>query len=142
MVMKLKNRRSARNNYDSSSVDSNSYSDACGGRKITDVGHHLKPIVVDPAVPSFTTDATTKKKVGKGVAIALFSAAGGTVTIGSDATIASLGAGVTDINGHVGIPVPANQWVYLNTYLYDSVITSAGVITFLIEDDTYIINTP
>ncbi len=139
MGMKVKNRRTADNNYDPSSVDSNSYNDPAGGRKITDVGHHLKPIDVGSG---FTTDATTKRKIGKGIAIAVFSVAGGAVTIGDNATVTALAAGVVDASGHVGIPVPPNSWVYLNTYTYDTVITEAGVMTFIIEDDSYIVNQP
>lgn len=137
--MKSKDRRTARNNYDPNSVDSNSYNDAAGGRKITDVGHHLKPIDLGT---SFTTDATTKRKLGKGVAIAVFSTAGGVVTIGNYADVTSLAAGVVSAGGYVGVPIPPNTWIYLNTYLYDTVITGAGVMTFIIEDDTYIRNTP
>ena len=141
MVMKIKDRRTARNNYDPSSVDSNSYNDAAGARKVSDVGHHLKPIDLGS---SFTTDASTRRKVGKGKSIAIYNAgaAVGSITLG-DSTITSLAVGVTNANGNVGIPVNINSWVYLNTYKYDHIIAdSADLKVFIIEDDTFIINTP
>ncbi|HLD91703.1 MAG TPA: hypothetical protein VI911_11950 [Patescibacteria group bacterium] len=138
--MKLKNRRKANNNYDPSSVDSNSYNDAAGARKTIEVGHHLKPIKT--GATTFTTDCSTKTKVGKGISLAIFGVADGSVTIG-DSTVAILATGVTDANGFVGIPVMAEHWIYLNTYTYDYIITSsADIKVFIIEDDTYIINTP
>jgi len=140
MSIKIKNRRSAKSNYDPSSVDSNSYNDAAGGRKITNVGHHLKPMKIGAA--AWSTDASVARKIGKGISIAVFAKADGAITIG-EAGVLSLAAGVVDVNGCVGIPVLTGQWIYLNTFTYDHIITSSNdLLVYIIEDDTYIINTP
>lgn len=72
--MKINGRRRAKENYDPSSVDSNSYNDAAGAKKIIPVGPKLKPII------STSTDASSRVKIGKGKAIAIFANGVGEVT--------------------------------------------------------------
>ena len=68
--MKLADRRKAKDNFDPSSVDSNSYNDEAGARKVIQVGPKLIPLNL--TATTWTTDASTRRKVGKGKIIAVF----------------------------------------------------------------------
>jgi len=140
MADNINKQRTAKANYDPSSVDSNSYNNAAGGRKVTLVGHHLKPIKT--GLNTYTTDISTRTKVGQGVTLAIYAKSDSTVTIGGSGVL-SLAVGVTDANGKVGIPVVANTWIYLNTYLDDYIISSSNnIVAYIVEDDTYIVYRP
>lgn len=135
--------RNFRNNnqqaIDQGEVANQSYNEAAGAKKVMIVGGKLKPFCVVPDT-TYTTDFSTRRLVGKGVSLAFYNNSGAvaSVTLG-DSTVTSLVAGVANAAGYVGVPVPANSWVYLNTYDIDHAITSvATCMGFIIEDDTSI----
>lgn len=61
------------------------------------------------------------------------------ITLGEDNTTVPLAAGVTDSNGHVGIPCAAGEWTYLSCATQNWVITDSNkLLVFIIDDSTYI----
>jgi hypothetical protein len=129
---------------DLGNINLNSYNDAAGSMKISNVGHKLNPIKISDT--SYTTDASTRRKVGKGVTIAIYNNIGApatvaTITVG-DVTVANGAAGavqVSGINYFVTIPCQPNTWTYINTYDFDYIITDAATtLCFVVEDDSYI----
>jgi hypothetical protein len=134
---RLLKRRHSGSNTDPGEIANNSYSEPAGATKISDVGHKLAPIQ-DPATTNgYTTDASSRRKIGQGCSMAFYATAAGSVTFG-DSTVTSLAAGVTDAGklGFVGIPL-AIGWTYLNSWQHDWMITSAGILSFVVEDATY-----
>ena len=129
-------RRVARNNYDPSSVDSNTYNDAAGSRKVSDVGHYLEPIIIDAA--TFTTDLTTARIIGEGTILALYNSdtAVHSITL-SDTAVVALAAGTVS-GSLVGIALPPGQYTYINTYTHKYAITDSNkVFAYKVVDDTY-----
>lgn len=117
------------------------YNKASGAQKNVAVGPHLKPLINDASVPSYTTNATVVKSVRPGTALAIYNNSGtvASITLGEDNTIASLAAGVTDAAGHVGVPCTPNSWTYISVFDKRFVIaSSANLLVFVMEDDTYI----
>jgi hypothetical protein len=134
--MKTKLRRRANTNFDSGSVDY-SYNDPAGAIKVVPAGPFLRPL--DSS--TLTCDASTKTKMSlRGVMLAIYNndTSVHSITIG-DSTITALGAGV--IGGtFVGIPCVPNQYTYVNTYIYDYIITDSNkLLVFIVEDDTKMI---
>ena len=135
--------RNFRNNgeqaLDQGEIANQSYNQAAGAQKVMTVGGKLKPF--QTGASAYTTDFNTaSRQVGKGATLAFYNNTGAvaSVTIG-DSSVTSLAAGVTNAAGRVGVPVPANSWVYLNTYDLDFAITSAVTcMGFIVEDDTSI----
>lgn len=115
------------------------YNEAAGANKTLKAGHHLIPIT---AGGTKTTNATTIKAIPLGSIVAVYNTSGAaaSVTFTSDITQAALAAGVVGPLGEVGIPVPANSWLYLSNYDLQYVITQANLIVFLVKDDTKITN--
>jgi hypothetical protein len=129
--------RKSKKNIDSGAVISHSYNEYAGAQKNTEVGRHLKPLKSDAT--TFTTDATTARAIPPGRNLAVYNnAAGiGAVTLGEDATVTALAAGVTDAGGHVGIPCKPGDWTYIACYDKTFVkATASTLLVFLIEDDT------
>lgn len=118
-----------------------SYSNSSGAQKNAEVGRHLKPL--NASGTTFTTDASTARSLpAKGRNLAVYNNAGaiGSVTLGTDATVASLAAGVADAAGNVGIPCKPNDWTFIACYDKNYVISSAAtLLVFLIEDDSTIL---
>jgi hypothetical protein len=133
----MKKTRSTDQGLDQGSIFNNSFNTASGSFKVSEVGHKLKPLLV---AGSYTTDFTTSRKIGKGATLAFYNTTGSAaaVTIG-DSAITALAVGVTNAQGSVGIPVPPNSWLYLNSYDQEYCITAAGIKSFIVEDHTSII---
>lgn len=116
---------------------------AAGGKKTLEIGPHLIPIpiIVSNAL-AYTTDASTKRALpNPGVCLAVYNNAGtvGSITLGEDNTVTSLAAGVTDANGHVGIPCMPNAWTKISCGMQNWVISSAATLmVFIVEDHTAI----
>jgi len=93
---------------------------------------------------AYTTDASTIKVLDNlGACLAVYnnSSTVHAVTLGEAATQTALAAGVTDANGHVGIPCMPNAWTYIACATSRYVITdSASLLVFLIDDNTTIQN--
>ena len=136
MAMNDPNRRKSKNNYDPASVDSNTYNDAAGARKISNAGHNLKPIQLNGS--TYTTNIVTARLIGKGKTLAIYNNTAGalSVTLG-DSAVAALAIGA--VSGEsVGIAVPPNSYLYLNTYVNDYIIgNSASLICYIVTDDTF-----
>ncbi len=133
--MKSIKRRKGKEAYDAGSVDSHSYNDESGARKVIPVGHKLSPL------GDGTTVANTRKKVGQGKIIAVYNNLGtvGVITVG-DVTVTS-GAVGSVASGFVRIPCKANDWTYINTYDQEYIVTDAATtLCFLVEDHTYLDN--
>lgn len=116
------------------------YNNAAGAEKNTDVGKHLLPL--GDGAGGFTTNATTAKKLpSQGRNIAVFNNASDveSITLGESSAVSSLASGVTDANGHVGIPCKGLDWTYIACNESDWIISSsANLLVFLINDDTTI----
>lgn len=127
-------------NQDQSSIDSMLFNPQAGAQKNMEVGRHLLPL--KSSGTAFTTDATTARALSsKGKCIAVYNNAGaiGAVTLGDDAAMAALAAGVCDASGNVGIPCAAGQWTYIACYDRQFVkSTAATLLVFEIADDTSI----
>lgn len=136
----MENNRKSKKNIDSHTVTSQTFNEKSGAQKNAEVGRHLVPLKSNAT--TYTTDASTARTLpSKGKNLAVYNNAGavGSITLGEDATVTSLAVGVTDSNGHVGIPCKANDWTYIACGEKQSVISSAAtLLVFLIDDDTYL----
>lgn len=128
---------------DPASIKNNEHNEAAGSKKVSEVGRHLTAIPFNNAgTIAFTTNATTAKALNnKGMCLAVYNNAGaiGSITLGEDATVTVLAAGVTDAFGHVGIPCAPNAWTYIACAEQNFVIASAAtLLVFIIDDNSYI----
>lgn len=129
------------NVQDPASIHNLEYNDAAGSKKVSEVGRHLLPIpFINAGAVAYTTNATTARPVpNQGRNLAVYNNAGavGSITLGEDATITSLAAGVTDATGHVGVPCMPNAWTYIACASQQWVIASAAtLLVFLIDDNS------
>lgn len=115
------------------------FNQASGADKVIPAGHHLKPVFI--GVGGYTTNATTRLNVGKGVTLAIYnnSALVASATIG-DATVVSQAPGAVQAGTpFVGVALSSQSFTYLNTYDKDYIVTSAAtVLVYIVEDDTNI----
>jgi hypothetical protein len=98
-----------------------------GANKTLQIGPKLLPF---GNTGSFTTDVTTSTKIERGSLIAVYN---NNSTVGSivlsPTSVASLAAGVTDVNGNVGLPIPPNSWAYFTAWGDDEwIIASANTL--------------
>ncbi len=124
---------------DPANINNLTYNEASGGFKSIEIGPFFKPLRIGAS--SYTTDATTARAVKKGAMIAVYNNSGtiGAITCGDSAAMAALTVGATDANGNVGIPCAPNTWTYISTYEKQFIRTTAAtLLTFIIEDETYI----
>jgi hypothetical protein len=134
----LRRRKAVQN----SGVDAinNTYCEQSGSLRASNVGHKLEPLFVGGV---YTTNLSTATNVDLGATLAIFNPTGstGVVTFG-DATVTLLAAGAVDSGGKgfVGIPLQPNSWTYLNSFEHNWVITTAGMLTYAINDDLYASN--
>lgn len=123
---------------DPSSISVLEYNQSAGSQKVSEVGRRLIPLYNNGA---WTTNATTATTTiaGKNLAVYNNSSSLATMTLGEDATITVLAAGVTDASGHVGIPCMPNTWTYIACGINTSFIASAAtLLVFVIDDQTTI----
>jgi hypothetical protein len=135
------------NNIDPNAIENNTYNDAAGSRKVSEVGRHNLPFpMISGGTTAYTTNLTTAlplPKKGMGLAIYNNSGTVHSVTLGESVSspAAALAAGVTDAAGHVGVPCTPNAWTYVATGTKTWVITdSASLLVFLISDNSEIVN--
>jgi hypothetical protein len=135
------------NTLDPSAIANNTYNDAAGSRKVTEVGRHNLPFPVKSGSSIiYTTNLTTALPLPKrGMPLAVYnnSSSVHSITLGESATspAAALAAGVTDVNGHVGVPCTPNAWTYIASGTKTWVIAdSASLLVFLVSDNTSIVN--
>jgi hypothetical protein len=128
--------------YDVNNLQNLLFNKATSAQKNLTVGPHLKPLILNPAAPTYTTDATTARAVRSGSLLAVYNNGGvASLTLGADASVPALAIGATDASGRVGIALKANDWTYVSVYDKHFVITtSATAYVYVIEDDTYISN--
>lgn len=123
---------------DAGDTDSLEYSVAAGAKKVSDVGHHLRPI--QSGATTWTLSLATAVKVGAGKSLAIYNNSGtaGTVTFGDDNTVTSIAVGTVVVD-NAGVICAPNAWTYLNSYSHPWAISSgATLLCYLIEDTTYI----
>ena len=128
-----------RGTEDPASINNLTYNEASGSFKSIEVGPFLKPIRIGAS--TWTTDATIARGIRKGAIIAVYnnSATLGAITCGDSAAMVALASGATDANGNVGIPCPPNSWTYISTNTKTFIRTTAAtMLTFVVEDETYI----
>lgn len=134
--------RNSKKNIDPSSIANQMFNEQAGAQKNVSVGPSLKPLKL--TATTWTTDASTVRKITKGVQLAVYNNAGavGSVTLSKSGTRTSLAPGavdntVGDTFGDVGIPCAPNSWTYISGHDNIAVITSAAtLLVFIIEDDT------
>ena len=136
------------NNIDPNAILNNQYNDAAGSQKVSEVGQHLLPFpYVSGGSIAYKTNLTTTPlplpKKGMGLAVYNNDTTVHAITLGESATSpsAALAAGVTDANGHVGIPCMPASWTYIATSIQNFVIAdSALLLVFLIDDNSIVVN--
>lgn len=124
---------------DPANINNLTYNEASGSFKSIEVGPFFKPIRIGAS--SYTTDATTARAVRKGAIIAVYNNSGavGAITCGDSSAMTALAAGATDSSGNVGIPCAPNTWTYIATNEKQFIRTTAAtLLTFIVEDETYI----
>jgi hypothetical protein len=123
---------------DPSSIQLQSWNKHVGAQKNMEMGYCLLPI---PQGSTYTTDASTIQAVPKGVSLAIYnpttSAKSVRVSNNPAATLLAIGA-VDNTTGEVGVVLPPNAYFNLATFDKGYVITSSGVYTYIIADDTII----
>jgi hypothetical protein len=137
----VKKRTGTRSNFDPSGIDSLTYNDYSGSRKVSQVGHKLEPM---PISGGFSTNATSARGVGAGVSLAIFNNSGSVVAVTTgDSTVASQAVGVVQgstpatLSPFVGIPCKPNDWTYINTYDHSHIIASSvNALVYIVKDDT------
>lgn len=126
---------------DPAAIDTMTYSDPSGARKVTEVGRRLLPIPSGGTASTNCTEATALPKAGRNIAVYNNSSTVAAITLGNDNTVTALAVGVVDGNGFVGIPCKANDWTYIACYSNQWVIaSSANLLVFLIDDHTSVTN--
>lgn len=128
---------------DPSIIHNLEYNQAAGSKKVSEVGRHLIPLkYINAGLLAYTTDASTARVLdNSGVCLAIFNndIALQTVTLGESDAVVSLAAGVTDSNGHVGIPCVSKTWTYIACGDSNWVITSSSnLLVFVIDDNSSI----
>jgi hypothetical protein len=134
--------RNSKKNIDPSSISNQMYNEQSGAQKNLAVGPSLKPLKL--SATTWTTDASTLRKIPKGVQLAVYNNAGavGSITLSKANARTSLAPGAVDNTagdtfGDVGIPCAPNAWTYISGLDNISVIASAAtLLVFIIEDDT------
>lgn len=120
------------------------YNDAAGSKKVSEVGRHLLPIpFISAGALAYSTDASSAARVvpnqGRCLAIYNNDTAVHSITLGEDNTVVALGAGVTDANGHVGIPCIPNSWTYVACAQQQWIKTdNVKLLVFLIDDNSQV----
>lgn len=135
-------KRNSKKTHDPHSVVNNSYNEYAGAEKNIQVGPVLKPLKLTAI--TFTTDASTLRKISKGSQLAIYNNAGavGSVVVSKLQTRTLLAPGAVDNTagdgyGDVGIPCAPNAWTYVSVWDNSVVITSAAtLLVFTIEDDS------
>lgn len=131
------------NAQDPGAISNLTYNNAAGSDKVSEVGRCLIPFPVPGTGNGYTADLSGGAYAlpGAGKNIAVYNSTGtvGSVTFGSTSSLASLGAGVTNSSGNVGLPCMPNSWSYFAAG-YNNYIISSGstLMVFLIVDDTSI----
>lgn len=132
-------RRKVSNRVYSGETEDLKFNQASGADKVIPAGHHLKPIFI--GLNTFTTNATAKLNVGKGITLAIFNNSAGVLsaTIGDSTLVSQTVGAVQAGTDFVGIPLRPYTFTYLNTFDKDYVITSsANALVYIVEDDTNI----
>ena len=123
-------------------IHNNSYNNAAGAEKNTDVGKYLVPLNINGS--TFTTDATTARTLpskGRNLAVYNKDTAVHAITLGDGVVVlAALAIGVVDnATKRVGIACKPGDWTYIACYEQVQVISdNANLVVYLIEDDSFI----
>lgn len=133
--------RKVNKNIDTHSIENQSYNEAAGAQKNTDVGRRLLPL--DDGASGKTCDASTARGLpskGRNIAVYNNAATVGSITLGSSAAVASKAAGVVDAtSGEAGIACKPNDWTYIACNNQTWIISSANtLLVYLIDDGSYI----
>jgi hypothetical protein len=138
------NKRNVNGNnvQDPNAIVVNEYSNSSGAKKVTEVGRHLLPLPTPTVGTGYTTVINAAPyalpSAGRNLAVFNSTATTGSITFGTDSTVTSLAAGITDSSGRVGLPCPQG-WSYFAGGYSNWVISSAATLfVFLINDESYI----
>jgi hypothetical protein len=137
----LKRNLPGNNSNDLGSIGLNEYNNYSGAQKVTEVGRNLLPLVTPGTGTGYTVTPTTAFPLGfAGLNFAVYNPTGtvGAITFGTDNTVTALAAGTTDSSGRVGLPCTPNSWSYFASGYSNWIIAGAGMLVFLINDDTNI----
>jgi hypothetical protein len=127
-----------RQSQDPSSIALLSYNNQTGAQKNMEMGHHLVPIQTGTA--TYTTDASTLRAIPMGVTLAIYNPTAGALsaTLSKNNAATLLAVGATNAEGDVGMALAPNSYTYVASFDKDRVITSGGVYTYIVADDTII----
>lgn len=130
-------KRLVQSNIDTHSIENQSYNQEAGAQKNMEVGRRLLPL--DNGAGGKTCDASTARGLpAKGKCLAVYNNAGtvGSITLGTDATVASKSAGAVDAtSGEAGVACKPNDWTYIACFDKQWVIASANTLfVYLILD--------
>ena len=131
--------RKASENYDCDRVNSDSYNDYAGAKKVVPAGHFYESRPISDI--AWSLDASAGLQVGKGVIVACFNSAAvvHSVAIGDSTLLAAIPVGTVDLVGRVGIAIAPYSWTYINTYDQDWIFTdNNAVFCYIVADDTYL----
>jgi hypothetical protein len=115
------------------------YNKYAGAQKNIEVGSNLKPIKLSET--SWTLDATTARRVGKGAQVFIYnnSSTVYTVRFGSTSSVTSGAVADIDANGQATLPCKANDWTRVSSGTLDWMIANnASLLVYLLIDDTEI----
>lgn len=112
------------------------FNPAAGADKVVIVGPCLKPI---PGSGGFKTNLSSATNVGLGVSLAIYNPTNAVLwaTVGDSTVTLQTSGGVQSGTDFAAIPLKPNDFTYISTFDEGFVITSAGVYSYIIEDDTY-----
>jgi hypothetical protein len=135
-------RTSGNQALDSGTIANIGFNEAAGVHKVAQAGLKLKPLPLTGT--TFTTDASTIRKIQPGSTLALFNnnTTVAAFRLSKKEDAAALAAGAVDNTagdgfGDVGVPVAAGAWHYTNAVDCDNIITSAAtLLVFLVEDES------
>lgn len=130
-------RRSSDENFDVQKTASDTYNEESGAQKNIEIGPKLIPIKLSET--SWTTDATTARRVGNGTNLAVYNSSATLygIRFGKDSSVVAGAAGTVDANGNVSLPCQSG-WTYFSSGEDLWVITqNASLLVFIVKDHTY-----
>lgn len=124
---------------DPHAADAARFNQQSGGDKNMPVGPCLLPLKTGSTFTCNATTAVGLDSIGRNIAVYNNANAVGSITLGTDGTVAVLASGATNIAGQAGIPCPPNSWTYISMGTQQFLIASAAtLLCYQVDDGTYL----